>query len=93
MPRSCTASLPPSLRCSLVSDPSSAVQFVADREICIGSGMCVMYAPSTFGQDASAKVIVLAGDADADGDPADTIRTAIEACPTGALTLVDSEGE
>ena len=56
---------------------------VADRERCIGSGMCVTYAASTFAQDAEAKVVVL----DPQGDDPDAVRAAVEACPTGALAI------
>lgn len=56
---------------------------VVDRTTCIGSGMCVMYAPNTFDQDGEAKVVLT----DPSGDPPDTVRTAVEACPTGALRL------
>lgn len=55
----------------------------------MGSGMCVMYAPATFGHDDHTKAVVL----DAAGDPIESIRTAVEACPTGAITvLTDPEG-
>lgn len=59
-----------------------------DRDLCIGSGMCVMYAPGTFANDAETKAVVV----DPAGDPPDLIATAIEACPTGALSL-GPEGE
>jgi ferredoxin len=51
----------------------------------MGSGMCCMYAPNTFDIDDETKSFVK----DAHGDPIDTIRTAVEACPTGALTLIE----
>ena len=49
----------------------------------MGSGLCCMYASNTFDIDEETKSFVK----DAKGDPIDTIRTAVEACPTGALTL------
>jgi ferredoxin len=60
-----------------------------DRDVCIGSGMCVMYAGGTFDQDAEAKSFVRS--------PAtgglDEVRAAAEACPTGAIRLtIDSDG-
>ena len=59
-----------------------------DRDCCIGSGMCVVLAPSTFSQDEAAKVVLI----DPDGDDLDTIRAAVEGCPTRALQLtVDGE--
>ena len=59
-----------------------------DRERCLGSGMCIVYAPHTFAHDAQAKAIVV----DPAGDPMDAIRNAIEACPTSAI-LMPEEGE
>ena len=45
----------------------------------------MLYAGATFTQDAEAKAQLL----DPIGDDLDTIRTAVEACPTRALALVD----
>lgn len=59
-----------------------------DRDACIGSGMCVMYAPGTFANDDEAKAVVL----DPAGDPAEVVAAAVEACPMGALSLT-TEGE
>lgn len=58
-----------------------------DRDLCMGSGQCVFYAPRTFDQDDTTIAIV----ADADGDPADDIRTAVNTCPTRALSF-DEDG-
>jgi ferredoxin len=60
---------------------------VVDRDTCIGSGMCVMYAPGTFEQDEEAKSFVI----DPAGDSAEDIAGAVDACPTRALRLVNSE--
>jgi len=54
-----------------------------DRDRCMGSGMCVVYAPGTFAHDEQTKAIVI----DPVGDSIDAIRTAVEACPTNALRL------
>jgi ferredoxin len=54
----------------------------------MGSGMCLVYAPGTFEHDEHTKAIVV----DAAGDPIEAIRTAVEACPTGALHLIEQEG-
>ncbi len=52
--------------------------------------MCVMYAPHTFAHDADTKAVVI----DAGGDPVQSVRTAVEACPTGALSVsFPEEGE
>ena len=60
-----------------------------DRDRCIGSGMCLVYAAGTFVHDDEAKAVLL----DPVSDDLDTVRTAIEACPTRALQLMtDEEG-
>jgi ferredoxin len=62
---------------------------VADRDVCIGSGVCVTYAPGAFDQDGEAKVTVR----DHPTDPLDVVQAAVEACPTRAITLtIDGDG-
>jgi ferredoxin len=70
-----------------VPDDQEHVTVHIDRELCMGSGMCVMYAPGTFTQDDDTKAVV----ADPTGDAGEQIRIAVEACPTGALSLADDE--
>ncbi len=55
-----------------------------DRETCMGSGMCCIYAPDTFDVDDAARSIVK----DPRGDDIAQIRNAIESCPTRSLRLV-----
>jgi ferredoxin len=50
--------------------------------------MCIMYAPATFAHDDETKAIVI----DPAGDAIESIQIAVEACPTGALTLIQDEG-
>ena len=64
-----------------------APEISIDRDLCMGSGMCIMYAPGTFAHDGETKAVVI----DSAGDPIDSIRIAVEACPTGALTVVGDE--
>ncbi|MBB3665504.1 ferredoxin [Prauserella sediminis] len=59
-----------------------------DRDLCMGSGQCVFYAPRTFDQDETTVAIVT----NADGDSSVNIRTAVEACPTQALSF-DEDGD
>ena len=57
-----------------------------DRDVCMGSGMCVVYAGESFDIDDESKAVFTnRGDASLD-----SVRTAVEACPTGALTLVEA---
>ena len=56
-----------------------------DRELCMGSGLCVMYAPGTFAHDHETKAVLL----NPPTDGLDTIRLAVSACPTAALRLTE----
>jgi ferredoxin len=69
--------------------PESNPNIVVDRELCMGSGMCIVYAPGTFAHDEETKAVVT----DPDGDPIDAIRNAVQACPTSAISLTEDEGE
>jgi ferredoxin len=56
-----------------------------DRDVCIGTENCNRYAPGTFEVDDEGKVVQIGTDVDSD----DAIRTAVESCPTGALSIVE----
>jgi ferredoxin len=58
-----------------------------DRNLCMGSGQCVWYAPNTFDQDDETIAIVI----DPGGDPADAVDTAVDSCPARALSVVADE--
>jgi ferredoxin len=58
-----------------------------DRARCLGSGMCVVYAPGTFAHDDEAKAVVQ----DPTADAFDAVQEAVDACPTGALRLIAGE--
>jgi ferredoxin len=62
-----------------------------DRDVCMGSGVCVVYAPGAFTQDAESKAVLVVPVSDS----AEQIRVAVEACPTGALRIwpTDEESE
>jgi ferredoxin len=55
----------------------------ADRDVCIGAGMCVLTAGAVFDQDDDGIVVVL------DETPADedAARQAVANCPSGALSF------
>ena len=55
-----------------------------DRDLCMGSAQCSMYAPHTFSQDEDAVAMVT----DSRGDPEEAIQAAIDSCPTRALSIV-----
>ncbi len=65
-----------------------AVRIVVDRELCMGSGMCIVYAANTFAHDDETKAVVV----DPKGDSLDAVRNAVQACPTSAIRL-ENEAE
>ena len=58
---------------------------VADRTICIGSGLCVTAAPDVFDQDDDGVVEVLA--AEPGPDHTGAVRNAARACPVRAIEI------
>jgi len=60
---------------------------VVDRELCMGSGMCIVYAPGTFAHDDETKAVVV----DPTGDPIDAVRNAVQACPTSAIRIENDD--
>jgi ferredoxin len=63
---------------------SGTVRVAADRDVCIGAGMCVATAPAVFDQDDEGIVVVLVEEG-----PDPEVRRAVGLCPSGALRLVD----
>jgi ferredoxin len=65
-----------------------AVRVRVDRDLCIGVGNCVAYAPTVFELDEENKAVVL--------DPAsvddDTLLEAAKSCPESAILVEDDEG-
>ncbi|GGS80987.1 MULTISPECIES: ferredoxin [Streptomyces] len=62
----------------------------ADRERCIGAGMCALTAPEVFDQDAEdGRVLLLNPEPPAAQRAA--VRMAAGVCPSGAITLHERE--
>lgn len=62
------------------------MKVIADRDVCIGAGMCVM-AAGIFDQDEDGIVVI----DDAEEVPAEEqqrVRNAVSLCPSGALRLI-----
>ena len=59
------------------------MRVVADRDVCIGAGLCVLTAPAVFDQDDDGIVAPLVERADP--TDADAARRAAKLCPSGAL--------
>jgi ferredoxin len=65
----------------------TSMRVVADRDVCISAGNCVMVAPAVFDQDDDGIVMVLADEVPQDEE--DHARDAVKLCPSGALRLVE----
>jgi len=65
------------------AEQDGQVHVVADRDTCIGAGMCVMSADDVFDQDDDGLVTLLVE------DPPDStaVRRAVAGCPSGALRI------
>ncbi|CAN5832860.1 ferredoxin [soil metagenome] len=59
----------------------------ADRDVCIGAGVCVMSTEVVFDQDDDGIVVLVVDDVPGAEEAA--VRKAVQLCPSGALTLAD----
>lgn len=59
-----------------------------DRDLCIGVGNCVAFAPTVFELDEENKAIVL----DPSSVDAQTLLEAAESCPENAIVVEDDHG-
>jgi len=59
------------------------VKVIVDRELCMGSGLCILYAPGTFVHDTETKAVVV----EHPTDDLEAVRNAAAACPTAAITI------
>lgn len=59
-----------------------------DRDLCIGVGNCIAFAPTVFALDEENKAIVL----DPSSVDGDTLLEAAESCPENAIIIEDNEG-
>ncbi|HEX6518953.1 MAG TPA: ferredoxin [Streptosporangiaceae bacterium] len=58
-----------------------------DKNVCIGSAMCVAIAPDRFVLDERQR----SGPAEAEIDPEEVVRDAAASCPAEAIHLVDAD--
>jgi len=59
------------------------------RDLCIGVGNCVAFAPTVFQLDEENKAVVL----DPSSVDDDTLLEAAESCPENAIIVEDDEGQ
>ena len=64
------------------------MRVAADRDVCIGSGNCVLTAPRAFDQDDDEGLVILLIP-DVEPLDADSVREAVAHCPSGALRIVE----
>ncbi|MBA7681993.1 Ferredoxin [subsurface metagenome] len=64
------------------------MQVRVDRDLCIGVGNCVAFAPTVFKLDEENKAVVL----DPSSVDDDTLLEAAESCPEQAIIVEDDEG-
>jgi ferredoxin len=63
------------------------MKIVADRDVCIGAGLCVGTSETVFDQDDDGIVLVLVEQPE--GADADGAREAASLCPSGALRVIE----
>ena len=66
----------------------SQMRITADRDVCIGAGMCVMTAEEVFDQGDDGIFVIL--EVEVPPEHADAAARAVAACPSGALRRVDA---
>jgi ferredoxin len=62
------------------------MRVTADREVCVGAGMCVLSAPELFDQDDDGIVSLRSSDP---GPNEEAAREAAGLCPSGAVRVSD----
>lgn len=63
------------------------MRVTADREVCVGAGLCALTAPGVFDQDDDGLVTVLADEPGEDARVA--ARQAGSLCPSGAVRIAE----
>jgi ferredoxin len=68
------------------------MKVIADLEVCIGAGVCVLTAPDVFDQgtdDGLVRVLV----AEVPAAEERLVREAVDLCPSAALSIAEDEGK
>jgi len=63
------------------------MRVTANRDVCIGAGLCALTAPAVFDQGDDGLVVVL--QVKPDGDDGSAAREAGNVCPSGAVQIVE----
>jgi ferredoxin len=62
------------------------VKVRANRDVCIGAGLCLLAAPEVFDQSEEDGLVVVLEEQPEDGP---SVREAIANCPSGAISIVE----
>lgn len=66
------------------------MKVIADLDVCIGAGVCVLTAPDFFDQDSDDGLVrVLVEEVPSGGEP--LAREAVDLCPSAALSIFEDE--
>jgi ferredoxin len=65
------------------------MRVVADRNVCVGAGMCVLTAPGVFDQDEEEGLVSLLVERPGPAE-IERVRRAVDLCPSGALSLEEA---
>jgi ferredoxin len=68
------------------------VRIVADRDVCVGAGMCALTTPELFDQDVDEGLVVVKSEY-VEGEQLEAAREAVGHCPSGALSLKEDDRE
>ena len=63
------------------------MKIAADRDVCIGAGLCVGTSDTVFDQDDDGIVVVLVEQPE--GADVDLAREAVSLCPSSALRIIE----
>lgn len=64
------------------------MRVIADRDVCVGAGVCVMHAAAIFDQDDDDGLVVVL-DQHPSAEHEEAVREAVANCPSGALGIVE----
>ena len=62
------------------------MKLTADRDRCIGAGMCALTAPAVFDQDQDEAMVLILDETPAE-DARRVVEEAVNRCPSGAIQL------
>ncbi|WP_433274698.1 ferredoxin [Actinosynnema sp. CS-041913] len=65
--------------------PEATMHVAADRDVCVGAGLCALTAPDVFDQDEEGIVTVLADHPP--GEARDAVLRVETLCPSGAVRV------